>query len=170
MTSPDTQTQAVPATKRRLKYGIALFIFTYSLWLLVPIAALMNAPQSSIAALTGAIFIANKVLLITCIAVMGKEGFQQLKSIVFGHFKKLAPAKKVGPVRHAIGVIMFVLPLLTSMLEPYVDQIWPGFRPRLWQAQLAGDVMLITSFFVLGGDFWNKLRALFIRSEQASGS
>ena len=67
-------------------------------------------------------------------------------------------------MRHAIGLVMFTLPLLTSMLEPYVDQIWPGFRPRLWQAQLLGDVMLVASFFVLGGDFWNKLRALFVRS------
>jgi hypothetical protein len=124
----------------------------------------MDTPGSRIAALTGAIFIANKVLLITCIAVMGKEGFQQLKAIIFGHAKRLAPVQKVGPVRHAIGLVMFVLPLLTSMLEPYIDQIWPGLRPNLWQLQLLGDVMLIASFFVLGGDFWNKLRGLFVRS------
>lgn len=42
--------------------------------------------------------------------------------------------------------------------------MWPGLRPNLWQAQLAGDLMLIASFFVLGGDFWNKLRALFVRT------
>ncbi|EHK66106.1 transporter suffix domain-containing protein [Achromobacter arsenitoxydans] len=164
MNAPDSQPNAVPAAGWRFKCGIGLFILAFALWFLIPIAAAVDAPGSRIAALTGAIFIANKVLLITCIAVMGKEGFQQLKSIVFGHAKKLAPAKKVGPVRHAIGLVMFILPLLTSMLEPYVDQIWPGFRPRMWQAQLGGDVMLVASFFVLGGDFWNKLRALFIRS------
>ncbi|MEN4922444.1 transporter suffix domain-containing protein [Achromobacter spanius] len=164
MNTPDTQPDAAPAAGWRFKCGIGLFILAFALWFLIPIAAAVDAPGSRIAALTGAIFIANKVLLITCIAVMGKEGFQQLKGLIFGHAKKLAPAKKVGPVRHAIGLIMFILPLLTSMLEPYVDQIWPGFRPRLWQAQLAGDVMLVASFFVLGGDFWNKLRALFIRS------
>jgi hypothetical protein len=164
MNTPDTQPDATPAAGWRFKCGIGLFILAFALWFLIPIAAAVDAPGSRIAALTGAIFIANKVLLITCIAVMGKEGFQQLKGLIFGHAKKLAPAKKVGPVRHAIGLIMFVLPLLTSMLEPYVDQIWPGFRPRLWQAQLAGDAMLVASFFVLGGDFWNKLRALFIRS------
>jgi hypothetical protein len=141
-----------------------MFILAFALWLLIPIAASMDTPGSRIAALTGAIFIANKVLLISCIAVMGKEGFQQLKAIVFGHAKRLAPVQKVGPVRHAIGLVMFVLPLLTSMLEPYIDQIWPGLRPNLWQLQLLGDVMLIASFFVLGGDFWSKLRGLFVRS------
>lgn len=163
MTQPNTQPVAA-ATGWRFKCGIGLFILAFALWFLIPIAASMDAPGSRIAALTGAIFIANKVLLITCIAVMGKEGFQQLKGIVFGHAKRLAPVQKVGAVRHAIGLVMFVLPLLTSMLEPYIDSIWPGLRPNMWQLQLLGDVMLIASFFVLGGDFWSKLRALFVRS------
>ena len=149
MTPQDTHPPAASPAGWRFKCGIGMFILAFALWLLIPIAASMDTPGSRIAALTGAIFIANKVLLISCIAVMGKEGFQQLKAIVFGH---------------AIGLVMFVLPLLTSMLEPYIDQIWPGLRPNLWQLQLLGDVMLIASFFVLGGDFWNKLRGLFVRS------
>jgi hypothetical protein len=59
---------------------------------------------------------------------------------------------------------MFFLPILTSVLEPYIDEMWPGLRPNLWQAQLVGDIMLIASFFVLGGDFWSKLRGLFVRT------
>ncbi|WMD22695.1 transporter suffix domain-containing protein [Achromobacter seleniivolatilans] len=164
MTLPDNPTQPAPARGWRFKCGIGLFIIAFALWLLIPIAASMDVPGSRIAALTGSIFIANKVLLLTCIAVMGKEGFQQLKSMVFGHAKRLAPAEKVGPARHVIGLVMFVLPLLSSMLEPYVDAFWPGLRPNLWQVQLLGDVMLIASFFVLGGDFWSKLRALFVRT------
>ena len=164
MTAQDMHTQPAPAMGWRFKCGIGIFILAFALWFLIPVGAAMDIPGSRMAALTGAIFIANKVLLITCIAVMGKEGFQQLKAIIGGHARKLAPVQKVGPVRHAIGLVMFVLPLLTSMLEPYIDQIWPGLRPRLWQAQLAGDVMLVASFFVLGGDFWSKLRALFVRS------
>jgi hypothetical protein len=59
---------------------------------------------------------------------------------------------------------MFCLPLVTAMLEPYVDQFFPGLRPNIWQLQALGDLMLIASFFVLGGDFWNKIRALFVRT------
>jgi hypothetical protein len=59
---------------------------------------------------------------------------------------------------------MFCAPILTAMLEPYIDTIWPGLRPNLWQLQLLGDVMLIASIFVLGGNFWGKIRALFIRT------
>jgi hypothetical protein len=95
---------------------------------------------------------------------MGKEGFRQLKGVIFGQAKRLAPIKRVGPVRHAIGLVMFTLPLISAMLETYVDSFWPGFRPNIWQVQALGDLMLIASFFVLGGDFWSKIRALFVRT------
>ena len=164
MSSLDNQTETVPKKGWRFKCGIGIFILALVLWCLIPVAASLDVPGSRIAALSATVFIANKILLIACIAIMGKDGFQQLKAIVFGHAKRLAPAQKVGPVRHTIGLVMFVLPLLTSMLEPYVDQVSPGFRPNLWQLQALGDIMLIASFFVLGGDFWSKLRGLFVRS------
>ncbi|WP_338879236.1 transporter suffix domain-containing protein [Achromobacter veterisilvae] len=164
MSSPENTLQSSPKTGWRFKCGIGLFIVAFALWFLIPVAAAIDVPGSRIAALTGTIFIANKVLLLTCVAVMGKEGFQQLKAIVFGHAKRLAPAQKVGPVRHAIGLVMFFIPILTSVLEPYLDELWPGLRPDMWQLQVLGDIMLIASFFVLGGDFWSKLRGLFVRT------
>jgi hypothetical protein len=164
MTTPNIETEVSTASGWRFKLGIFIFVFAFALWLLLPLAASMGVPGARIAALTGTVFVANKVLLLTCIAVMGKPGFQQLKTIVFGHAKRLAPSKTVGPTRHAIGVIMFGLPLIWAMLESYVDQFWPGLRPNILPLQVLGDLMFIGSFFVLGGDFWSKLRALFVRT------
>ena len=153
----------VDAVGWRFKLGIGIFILAFALWLLLPLAAVMDVPGSTIAALTGALFITNKVLLLVVIAVMGKAGFQQLKRLIFGYVTDLAP-ETVSPLRYRIGLLMFCLPLLSSFLEPYVDSVWPGLRPNLWQLQLLGDVMLIASFFVLGSNFWDKMRALFIRT------
>ena len=164
MTTSDSETESPAAAGWRFKLGIFIFIFAFALWLLIPLAASMGAPGPRIAAMTGAIFVANKVLLLTCIAVMGKAGFQQLKGMVFGYAKGLAPSGPISPTRHAIGLVMFCLPLVTAMLEPYIDQIFPGLRPNIWQFQALGDLMLIASFFVLGGDFWSKIRALFVRT------
>lgn len=150
----------------RFKLGIAIICLMLGSWLMVPIVAAMGVPGSRIAALTGVLFISNKILLIVVIAVMGKAGFQQLKSKIFGYVSSIAPTMdaEVGPVRHRIGVVMFFLPLISSFLEPYVDSIWPGLRPNLWQLQMLGDLIFIGSFFVLGGNFWEKVRALFIRT------
>jgi hypothetical protein len=70
----------------------------------------------------------------------------------------------VGPLRCRIGLAMFCLPLVSAIVEPYADVIWPGRWPNSWQLQLLGDTVLIASFFVLGGNFWDKLRALFVRA------
>lgn len=165
MANPTTTTEAgPPAAGWRFKLGIALFATAILIWLLVPLAAAIGVSGSGIARLTGAIFILNKLLFLAVVGVLGKSGFKQLKSMLFGYVAGMAPEPMVGPVRHWIGLVMFCLPLISAWLEPYVDTLWPGLRPNLWQAQLLGDVMFIASFFVLGGNFWAKVRALFVRT------
>jgi hypothetical protein len=164
MTTPNVETDVSTASGWRFKLGVCIFGFTFALWLVIPLAASLGTPAARMAALTGTIFVANKVLQLASIAVMGKAGFQQLKAIASGHAKRLAPSKTVGPIRHAIGLVMFCLPLVWTMLGPYADQFWPGLRSNVWQLQALGDLLLVASFFVLGGDFWTKVRALFIRT------
>ncbi|APC14664.1 hypothetical protein BLL42_02550 [Pseudomonas frederiksbergensis] len=156
----------------RFKLGIVIICLMLGCWLMVPLAAALDVPGTKIAALTGILFISNKVLLILVIAVMGKSGFQQLKRSVFGYVSALVPTTEfeVGPTRHSVGLVMFCLPLISSFLEPYIDSIWPGLRPNIWQLQLLGDLMLVGSFFVLGGNFWDKVRALFIRTARVSNA
>ena len=94
---------------------------------------------------------------------MGKAGFQELKQHIYGYMSSMVPSAEVevGPMRHRIGLVMFCLPLISSFLEPYIDAVAPGLRPNNWMLQMLGDAMLIGSFFVLGGNFWEKLRALY---------
>jgi hypothetical protein len=150
----------------RFKLGLAIFVSAFAIWLLVPLTAALNASGTTLAALSGIVFISNKVLLLVVVAVMGKPGFQHLKRHVFGYAAMLAPAPRVGRLRHAIGLVMFGLPLLTTFLEPYDDHIWPALLIHSWQVELLSDVIFIASFFVLGGNFWDKIRALFVRTAQ----
>jgi len=164
MTPPAQDMERSPSPGWRFRGGIVIFVLAFAIWLLVPLAAGLGASATSIAALSGFIFVANKVLLVLCVAVMGRAGFQQIKAIAFGYVTSLSPPAQVGPVRHAVGLAMFCLPLVTAMLAPYIDLLWPGFRPSAWQIEVLLDLVLVASFFVLGGDFWNKLQALFVRT------
>jgi hypothetical protein len=148
----------------RFKLGIIMVALMFVVWFLIPLAAAMHASAGTIAAITGGIFIANKVLLLVAVAIMGKSGFRELKKLLFGYVAVLAPNPIVGTVRYRIGLAMFSLPLLSGILTPFVDAFWPGLRPNSWPLQLFGNIMLIGSFFVLGGNFWDKLRALFVRT------
>lgn len=156
---------ATAASGWRFKLGIAILCLIPLAWLIVPIAASAGIAGAKIATLTGVLFISNKILLLLVIAIMGKSGFQELKRKVFGYVTSLAPKAdvEISQLRHRIGIVMLCLPLISSFLEPYIDTLWPGLRPNMWQLQALGDAMLVGSFFVLGAGFWDKFRALFIR-------
>ena len=79
-----------------------------------------------------------------------------------GFFKKMAPSDEVSPARYRVGLVMFLLPILFGWLGPYWVQRIPEYENYRLIANLIGDGLLVSSLFVLGGDFWDKLRGLFI--------
>jgi len=69
---------------------------------------------------------------------------------------------------------MFMLPVLFAWISIYVPHLIPGFAAHRIAFAVTGDVMLFASLLVLGGDFWDKLRALFmhgarVRFPEAAG-
>jgi hypothetical protein len=156
-------TPALP-TGWRFKTGIALFALMILAWGLIPIEAALGMSAGTIAATTAGIAIANKIILLIAIAVMGKAGFAALKAQLF---HKLTPPTEVSPTRYRIGLVMFCLPFLGSLFETYASHIVPHLViNRLW-VDILLDIMLVASLFVLGGNFWDKLRSLFVAEAQA---
>ena len=47
-------------------------------------------------------------------------------------------------------------------MGPYLGDMVPLLRRYSVSAAIVGDIILLFSLFVLGGNFWDKLRALFI--------
>ena len=57
---------------------------------------------------------------------------------------------------------MFAVPVLFGWQAPYAEGLIPGYRENVIAFAVAGDLLLLASLFVLGGDFWEKVRALFV--------
>lgn len=153
------------------KSSLALGAFILALAILAKVTGpvlIVNSDLSAAwkTALSIGIFVViPKLLIVTIILVLGKSGFAYLKAIclkaIGRAFAPLAPARQVNPVRYRIGLVMFTLPLLEAWLLPYMEAAYPGLadkRPIEW----IWDIMLLASFFVLGGEFWDKLRALYV--------
>ena len=62
---------------------------------------------------------------------------------------------------------MFLLPLIPTYIMAYAPQWLPDQSPQRLYVNLAADFLFLTSLFVLGGDFWDKLRALFVYDARA---
>jgi hypothetical protein len=56
---------------------------------------------------------------------------------------------------------MFSLPIIIGIMLPYASHFFPLSKdiPVWWY--LISDMIFVSSFFVLGGDFWDKLSGLF---------
>ena len=151
----------------RIKVGFAIFIMSIGWPVLLPVLPLFGFSGSTIAAFSGAMLVAAEVMIVTGAAIAGKDGFAFIKSKVFGFLKSYGPPKKVSRARYIIGLIMFVVPFLLGWASPYVGGYLPGYQEHPLHYAIAGDALLLISLFVLGGEFWDKLRSLFMHGAYA---
>jgi hypothetical protein len=151
----------------RFKLGVGLLALSLVLPVIAtPVIAMADLNPSSKAMLTGALWVGvPEVIALLAILLLGKRGFDFLIAQLLGQMKAVILVRTPGPVRHAIGMTMFVAPLLLTIVAPYLDAYFPGWLPQSIYVALAGHVVFLLSFFVLGGEFWDRVRALFQRSD-----
>ena len=153
----------------RLRLGTGLFFLGLIFPVFIPLALKIEMSAGMKTAVTGMMAVGIPDLMwIAAAAVLGKEGFKAIRNKFFGYFKKFGPPQEVGKTRYRIGLVMFVLPLLFGWVEPYTTTILPGYQSYRLVYNISGDVLFISSFFVLGGDFWDKLQALFVHRTKDS--
>ena len=153
----------------RLRLGAGLFFLGLIFPIFIPLALMIEMSDGMKTAVTGIMAVGIPDLMwIAAAAVLGKEGFKAIRNKFFGYFKKFGPPQEVNKTRYRIGLVMFVVPILFGWLEPYTATILPGYDSYRLVYNISGDVLFISSFFVLGGDFWDKLQALFTYGSKVS--
>lgn len=149
--------------KSRLIIGTIVFITGFLMPLLVPVVAKMNISLGLKTTISGLLLLGiPELFMVITIAILGKDGYNYLKSKIYGLFKRYGPPQRVSRLRYRIGLSMFCLPLLAGLLLPYFDHLLPGYQEYDLYINVGGDALLLTSLLILGGEFWDKIRALFI--------
>lgn len=147
----------------RFSLGVALFMLSIIMPLLgIPIVAVFGLSATMTASFSGAFLFGGELLGLFAVAVMGKSGFAYIKTRVFGFLKQHGPPDDVSRFRYGIGLVMFSVPILFGWVSIYVSDLIPGFTSNPLIYAICGDILLIISLIVLGGNFWDKIRALFI--------
>ena len=54
------------------------------------------------------------------------------------------------------------IPILFGWISIYAADYIPGFSQNPLPYAIGGDLLLLVSLFVLGGNFWDKIRGLFV--------
>ena len=163
MTGDERVTAKPPAAGWRFRLGVGIFVVGFASPLLIPLVTASDLSTQWKTILSGALAVGiPEVFRLAAVAIMGKSGFDYMKERFFGFIKKHGPLERVSRTRYRIGLVMFALPLLLGWAGPYFLHHIPGYEAHRLVVGAIGDVLLVSSLFVLGGEFWDKVRALFL--------
>jgi len=158
-------------SQTRLWLGGSVIVVGFLSPLLIPLVASTNLSLGLKSALSGLLALGiPEVFMIIGVAILGKVGYQFLKDKLFGLLKQYAPPDEVGLTRYRVGLVMLCTPLFFAWAHPFVSQLIPSLKTLPIWCYVVGDVTLVSSFFVLGGNFWDKLRGLFKHNARSINS
>jgi hypothetical protein len=151
--------------KQRL--GLALVVYSFVPLLTVHFAALLPGSTGWKAAF-GAIYLASgEIAFLAAVALLGKPFVAAVKDKIKAWLlprQAPRPPRPIGHVRHVVGVTLFcasIVPYyltLGALLFTHPGE--PDLRVLLWLL-LSGEAAFFVSLFVLGEEFWARLKRLF---------
>ena len=167
-TNINSRNEAAPP-KGRLITGAVVFISGFASPAFIPLVISSDLPDWLIAALSGLLaFGIPELFMVIAVAILGKDGFNYLKGKLGRFFKPLAPPDEVSRRRYNIGLVIFTIPLLVGLLLPYLELEFHFVKDLPFFLYLVTDLMILSSLFILGGNFWDKLRGLYIHKAKVT--
>ncbi|MFC1570658.1 hypothetical protein ACFL4E_02630 [Candidatus Omnitrophota bacterium] len=153
----------------RFVSGIVVFALGQMTTLLIPFVSASSLQTEMKAVISGLLFfVTPQIGIVLAIAILGKAGYDHIRKIILTKLKKYGPPQVVSSLRYRIGLVLFATPLIFGWIEPYIDHWIGGLEISRNAIAVTGDVIFISSFLVLGGEFWDKVRSLFVYRAKAS--
>lgn len=157
------KTSKNPSISWRFKLGLGLFALSFTFPIVgVPIVSLFDLTTTMATSISALVLGIAEVCGLAAVAVMGKDGFVYIKGLFSKYLKQYGPPQDVSYVRYMTGLLMFCLPILFGWGAPYAFNVFPEYAPSSLSWVIWGDFLFLASLCVLGGNFWDKLRSLFV--------
>ena len=148
--------------------GVTVLVIGFLLPLLIPFVAYLDVSTEVRTLISGILLIGGpEVFSVIAIALMGKSGFVYVKSKVFALLKRALPTGQVSRLRYNIGLLLLVPHVVFAYITFYAPHWIPAYDEYRITLNLTADLLLVITLFILGQDFWEKIRALFIYDAKA---
>src|SRR5215831_6296387 len=169
--SMSTAADKIPVVEEkppRLKKDWRFYTGTAALGLsfVMPLCALfvplLGLPTGLSAVIVGLLVAGGpEVMGLIAVALLGKETFQYFIYKVKSTFRDAVMVRPVSQTRYYFGLALH----LGSWLPLYLYGYWPALLPvgttRIY-ILAAADFSFIVSMFIMGGEFWEKVRRIFV--------
>lgn len=124
---------------------------------------LEDSPGSPIWLLAGP----AEILCLVAAAILGKDKYQKLARKVRPKARRPAPDSRSRRFRYYLGLAGCLFNGVPLTLYAYVPELLPGGSTKAGILVVA-DVVFFGSLFFAGGEFWEKLRRLFVWEDDPS--
>ncbi|MFQ5935030.1 MAG: transporter suffix domain-containing protein [Acidiferrobacterales bacterium] len=169
MSEPQTarQHEAVLFVKDWKYYlGLTLFIFSWCTFGFAFLVPLLGLSMATAAAVATALIISGEVTFWASVALLGKPLVQAFKAKMIAFLRRRATVelRPVSKRRHYWGLALFFSSFLAFYLVaavPFLELSRQQTLAVIIVILVTGEAMFFASLFVLGGEFWAKLKNLF---------
>jgi len=146
----------------RFYTGLAALVLSLILPLFALAVPLLGLPTSISAVVVGGLFAGGpEALTLLAAALLGKETLAYFLAKAKRALRDVVLIRPVSKVRYYVGLTIAVVSLVPLYLYGYGPEHMPPGDARIYI--LAGsDLAFLVSVFLMGGEFWDKLRRLFV--------
>lgn len=153
----------------RLRAGAAIFVTGQLAPLAIPLVTNSSLPATWKSVLSGVLLLGvPELAIVLTVVVLGKAGFNELKARIWKLVNRTVLPRDVSRGRYYAGLVVFLIPILIGWLLPYLYESAPSLLRYRLTVAIVGDVALIAGLCLLGGQFWDKIRALFVYDARAT--
>jgi hypothetical protein len=147
----------------RFRLGLFFFVLGWVCPLFIPFVTNSNLATETKTLLSAILLIGvPEVFSVISIVILGKSGFNTIKSAVFTFLKRAMPSGEVSRMRYRIGLFILLLHVIYANFTFYIPDLIPGYIENRLSMNLIADFLFVVTLFILGGDFWEKLRGLLL--------
>lgn len=104
---------------------------------------------------------APEICALIAIALLGKPTWNYLVTALKSKLKFPALSQKVSKTRYYAGLALNIGSIIPLYVAGYFPDLLPTQNGRLY-VLISGELAFVLSFFILGGQFWEKFKALFV--------
>jgi hypothetical protein len=149
--------------------GVTFLVIGFLLPLLIPFVVHLDVSTEVRTLISGILLVGGpEVFSVIAIAIMGKSGFVYIKAKVFALLKRALPTGEVSRFRYNFGLVLLIPHVIFAYITFYAPHWLPGYDDHRVAINLTADFLFVITLIILGQEFWEKLRALFIYDAKAS--
>src|SRR5262249_6522917 len=166
MDAPEQAREASPAPTLERGWRFYTGVTALGLAVIKPLRApavpMLGLSTAQSALLAGALVAGvPEVLGILADALLGKSTFQYLTHRVSSALRRAVVERPASRARYYAGLVIVLVSWLPAYLYAYVPGVMPYGPARIY-ILAAMDLAFVASVFLMGGEFWEKVRRIFV--------